>query len=143
MFRSWSQIFAHRKNEYTFLDSNTISKLKTLTFKHFIYDRARIERIMKERSIFFTVQSQKYRDLILIRFLEIERRILFFYTFFQNAIYFETCSKILRVLLSRDFDDSMTNAFYRSFIEINQTIRKIKIQVTKDNTRLEQRNRSY
>lgn len=132
MFTRWECIFARMEGEYPLLDPGTVLELETLTPKYSTHDRAKIERMMQERKIFPAVTSEQCRSAILTGLLGVDGRILSFYTFYHDAIYFEACSKIMRGLLPPNFKDSIRDAFFYCFTGVNQTPREFKVQVMED-----------
>ncbi|KAF3484322.1 uncharacterized protein GIQ15_03646 [Arthroderma uncinatum] len=86
-------------------------------------------RMMSQRQIFPTVWSQDHRDRILDRILSVRGRILSFHTFFQDFLYFEACSLVLRGLLPTPLQGTVREMFSHSYTGINQIHGSCWIQV--------------
>lgn len=103
-------------NEEPFLlDSKTIHLLETLVPAYSTVDSERIKILMHEGKIFGAIASPARRQKLLDNILGIDGRILSFYTFFQDTIYFGACSRILQGLLQPKFEGTLRQAFFRSY----------------------------
>jgi hypothetical protein len=115
-------------NEEPFLlDSKTIHLLETLVPAYSTVDSERIKILMNEGKIFGAITSPARRQKLLDNILGIDGRILSFYTFFQDTIYFGACSRILQGLLQPKFEGSVRQAFFRSY-QRDQNRQRIRIQ---------------
>ncbi|EED21208.1 conserved hypothetical protein [Talaromyces stipitatus ATCC 10500] len=103
------------------LDPKTVYLLETMFPALSVSDADHIKRLMNDGVLFPAVQSQHRRKKLLDNILGVKGRILSFYTFFQDTIYFGACSKILRNLLPPKFQGTVRQAFFNSYQQgINQ-----------------------
>uniref|UniRef100_A0A093VCB3 Uncharacterized protein n=1 Tax=Talaromyces marneffei PM1 TaxID=1077442 RepID=A0A093VCB3_TALMA len=97
------------------LDPKTVYSLETLFPEYSTSDADSIKKLMNDGVIFPAVSSRDRRQKLLDNILGVKGRILSFYTFFQDTIFFGACSKILRKLLRPKFQGTVREAFFDSY----------------------------
>ena len=73
---------------------------------------------MEDQKIFPLIEDG--RPAVLDQLLSVHGRILLFYTFIQEFIYFKACSTVLRRLLPAKFKHTVSTKFFSSYTGINQ-----------------------
>lgn len=111
------------------LDSKSIYLIETLIPAYSTVDAERIKGLMDKGEIFGAITSPARRQKLLDNILGLDGRILSFHTFFQDTIYFGTCSRILQGLLRPRFKGTVREAFFQSYRR-DQNRRGVTIQST-------------
>lgn len=112
------------------LDPDTVNELETLIPHLSLHDRAIIQDRMRRRKIFRRLESDDDRILVLERITKVSGRVLSFYTFTRDFIYFEACMIALKSLQPEGYRGTMSEAFLESYMR-DQT-GSYKVQVAED-----------
>ncbi|KAJ6133133.1 hypothetical protein N7471_008348 [Penicillium samsonianum] len=98
------------------LDPDTVNELETLIPHLSLHDRAIIQDRMRRRRIFRKLESDNDRILVLERITKVSGRVLSFYTFTRDFIYFEACMIALKSLQPEGYRGTMSEAFLESYM---------------------------
>ncbi|KAJ5882276.1 uncharacterized protein N7529_000948 [Penicillium soppii] len=93
------------------LDTDTVKEVETLMPQLSLHDRAIIQDKIWRRKIFRQLESDEDRAQILDRITRVSGRVLSFYTFTRDFIYFEACMVTLKSLQPEGYGGSMLGGF--------------------------------
>lgn len=116
------------------LDEETINILETLMPSISFNDQAIIRQSMIKGHIFTKITDPKDREVILARVLNTSGRILSFYTFTQDAMFFEACALTLKQLQPPGSKRSMLEGFRKS-LEPDSNLCYIQVSESKIDSR--------
>jgi len=98
------------------LDPDTVNELETLMPRLSLHDRAVIQDKMRRRKIFRQLESDEDRTQILDRITKVSGRVLSFYTFTRDFIYFEACMIALKGLQPEGYGGTMFEGFLECYM---------------------------
>ncbi|KAJ5593094.1 hypothetical protein N7537_009998 [Penicillium hordei] len=98
------------------LDPDTVNELETLIPDLSLHDRAIIQDRMRRHKIFRQLESDEDRIVVLDRITMVSGRILSFYTFTRDFIYFEACMITLKSLQPEGYRGTMFEAFLECYM---------------------------
>lgn len=98
------------------LDPDTVNELETLTPRLSLHDRAVIQDKMRRRKIFRQLESDEDRTQVLDRITQVSGRVLSFFTFTRDFIYFEACMIALKGLQPEGYGGTMFEGFSECYM---------------------------